>query len=157
MGKGRPPAPLALVKLKGDPSKRRSNTIEPMPSNGEPPMPDYFQADAIAVQAWNDLMERLGDMNLLSPADQASYELYVTTYSRWRKAYNQVQKFGAVCVQKETKQFYTNPFVHEMNNCQTMLNKLHIEFGLTPAARSRMRMQDTKAGSDNPWTRKYGA
>ena len=155
--RGRVPAPRAIVDAKGDPSNRRRNTSEPKSPSGEPAMPGYLNDDAIAVEAWQALMKRLGDMHLLSTADATSYEMYAIAYSRWRTAYDNVKKAGAMLQSETTNQFYTNPAIHDLNNCQNQLRQLNIEFGMTPAARARMRVADTGQGKVNSYTVKYGA
>lgn len=142
MKRGRKPKPTALKLLTGafekDPQRRNRN--EPTPSQKTPRCPAYL--DAIAKAEWRYMTKVLADLRLLTMTDRAALELYCHTYSEWRKACEQVAKYGAVLIRTfngktEAKR---NPFdvVRERN--ATQMARMLQEFGLTPSSRTRIEV-----------------
>ncbi len=141
MSRGRKPNPTKLqVDLRGDPSKRRKNTVEPQAPQGSPICPEHLQDDPIAFQEWNDICCQLEKMELLSTTDGRSLELYCLAYSKYRDAESKVKKHGDVLLLGANKHPMVSPYYTAMNRYSDDLRKWLIEFGLTPSARSRMRV-----------------
>jgi P27 family predicted phage terminase small subunit len=149
MPRGRPPTPQVLVNLKGDPSNRRGKTIDQAAPEGEPLCPEHL--DTIARDAWKELVGNLREMKLLSKVDGVTIELFATTYSRYRLALAHVQRFGPVILSADKKLPMTSPYVHIVTNAQDQLRRLLIEFGLSPAARARMRIEQQPAKPSGKW------
>ena len=147
MPRGRIPQPKALNDLKGDPGKRRRNTTEPTPPRDWPDKPDYL--DPVASVEWDSVVDLLDNMGLLSSADRAAIEMYCSAYSRYRAAEDNVRKFGEVLVSPKNRYPMVSPYVTTMNRNLETCRKFLLEFGLTPAARARMRTAITKdTGTD---------
>lgn len=153
MPKGRPPRPTKLqVELRGDPSKRRRNTTEPEPPQGAPDCPQHVQDDPVAFAEWKSICNQLDSMGLLSTTDGRSLELYVQTYSRYRKAEEQVKRYGDVFLVGDKKYPQVSPYYTAMNRYSDDCRKWLVEFGLTPAARSRMRISVEKQSTNGKWS-----
>ena len=153
MPKGRPPRPTKLqVELRGDPSKRRGNTIEPDAPKGWPDCPQHVQDDPIAYEEWKSICSQLESMDLLSTIDGRSIELYVLTYSRFRASQEQVKKHGDVLLLGKNKYPQVSPFYTTMNRYHDDCRKWLIEFGLTPAARARLRITVDKQKTNGKWS-----
>jgi len=152
MPKGKPPRPTKLqVALKGDPSNRRGNTTEPEAPRGWPECPEHVADDFIAHEEWRSVCKQLDSMDLLSTTDARSLELYCLTYSRFRAAQEQVKKHGDVLFLGKNKYPQVSPFYTCMNKYHEDCRKWLIEFGLTPAARARLRVK-VEEKSNNKWS-----
>lgn len=148
MPKGRPPKPKILNDLRGDPGKRRRNAVEPEAPEGMPVCPDHL--DEIAKQEWKSVTAHLKSMGLLSTADRSAIEMYCISYSRYRRAVENCQKYGDVILSPNKQVPMISPYSTIQNQAFEQCRKLLIEFGLTPSARARMRITDEKK-TDSKW------
>lgn len=142
MPRGRPPTPKKLNDLKGDPGRRRRYETEPEAPEGTPDCPDHL--DEIAREEWESVTTHLQSMGLLSTADRAAIELYCISYSRYRRAVENCQKYGDVILSPNKKVPMISPYATIQNQAFEQCRKLLLEFGLTPAARARMRVRDER-------------
>ena len=90
-------------------------------------MPDHL--DDIARQEWHEITTVLADINLLSKADHASLELYCISYSRYRRAAENVQKFGDVILSPNKKYPMISPWATVMNQAFEQYRKLLVDSG----------------------------
>jgi len=146
MPAGRPAIPKALNDLQGDRGKRRRYQREPEPPKGVPDCPQHL--DEIAKAKWFETANILQDMNVLSKADGDALELYCSAYARYRKAQDDVKKFGGVVVSAKNKVPFPSPWAKMLNDAFDQLTKMQIQFGLTPAARARMSVKEDKWEDD---------
>ena len=146
MPKGRPPKPTTLAWLQGDPSKRRRYQVEPMPPPEAPPCPDYL--DDIAKAEWQRTIKTLGDMGLLTVADQTSLVCYCEAWSRYRKATEQVAKFGTVILSPEKKFPMVSPYLTIQRHALKDVLAFADRFGLSPSARARLAVEADGKGDD---------
>jgi P27 family predicted phage terminase small subunit len=151
MPRGRIPQPRILNDLKGDPHKRRRHESEPTPPADRPACPQHL--DEIARQEWDFITAQLDQMGLLSAADKTALELYCQAYARYRRAEAVVAKYGEVIVAPETKYPMVSPYVSVMNRNLDTCRRMLVEFGLTPAARSRMRVQQEGTVVASKWAK----
>jgi P27 family predicted phage terminase small subunit len=143
------PNPKALNDLRGDPGRRRRYQKEPIPPAGLPTCPDHL--DELAKQEWNDVTIILQEMNLLSKADGKMLEIYCVSYSRWRKAIENVSKYGELLYDKEEKGWKDNPYASRADRLQEQIRRCLLEFGMSPAARARMRTTIEPAKPQSKW------
>lgn len=136
MARGRIPQPKAINDLKGDPHKRRRHKAEPTPPKTRPECPAHL--DAVAKAEWESVTAQLDQMGLLSSADTRALEMYCAAYSRYRAAEDKVRQYGEVIVSPVTKYPMVSPYSTTLNKNLEICRKFQIEFGLTPAARSRL-------------------
>lgn len=142
--RGPAPKPTALKLLQGNPGKRPINKNEPQPKAGIPRCPSWLDDEAKAC--WKRIVPQLDGMGVLTLIDADALTNYCETWSRWKKAVLFIQKNGDVYVQKDEsgmiKYIQQLPQVAIARNLLAVLNRYQQEFGLTPAARSRLTIKE---------------
>ncbi len=140
------PKPKILDDLAGNPTNKRGDRCtEPTPTKAKPKMPRHLDAQAKAC--WKDTVKALDQMALLSNVDAKSLERYCCAYSRWRKAMKEIQ---------ETEGIPGRHLSCEANNTADQMLKFEQQFGLSPVARAKLRVDNNaKKEDDNPF-RKFG-
>ncbi|WP_052301643.1 phage terminase small subunit P27 family [Planctopirus limnophila] len=145
MARGRIPKPKQLNDLKVDTHKRRRHQAEPVPLKDHTTCPEHL--NDVARDKWTEITTLLDQMGLLSSADSDALELYCAAYSRYRKVEEMVKNFGEAIISPVNKYPMISPYSTVMNKNLETCRRLLIEFGLTPAARSRCAI--TPTGKDN--------
>jgi len=139
--RGRKPLPTATKEATGafvkDPQRR--NTQEPKPIAGRPTCPEHIASDAIAKACWIATCDTLEAMSILTQADQSVLALYCSTYAQWRWLAEYVKE-GNVREISEKGGVTTSPEAQQVHKYADRLVKLMAELGLTPSARSRIRV-----------------
>lgn len=79
-------------------------------------------------------------MGLLTTVDRPALAMYVTTWARWVDAERRVAELGLMVEAPKTKTPMHNPYLTIANNAQAQCFKLLQEFGLTPAARTKVHV-----------------
>jgi len=142
--RGPPPKPTALRVLQGNPGKRPINSREPKPRSGTPRCPSWL--DAEAKRCWQRLVPELEAMGVLTGIDGDALANYCDTWSRWKRAVLFLQNNGDVYTIKDetgkVKYVQQLPQVAIARNLLSALNRYQQEFGLTPASRSRLVIED---------------
>ena len=140
--RGPPPKPTHLKVIAGNPGKRPLNVREPRSPKGRPRCPEWLGIEARKV--WKRLVATLDGMGLLTAADADAIAAYAQTYVRWRKAEEFLERHGEVYPLRDEKgqircmqQF---PQVAIARGLLQVLRAYQQEFGLTPAARSRITL-----------------
>ncbi len=139
---GRRPKPTALKELAGNPGKRSISRSEPKPT-GIPTCPRHLDKEAKAE--WKRISSELITLVLLTSVDRAALAAYCAAWSRWVTAESQIQKFGLVIKSPKSGFPMQNPFVGVANTSLDQMRKFAIEFGLTPASRSRLNVDPAPA------------
>jgi P27 family predicted phage terminase small subunit len=142
---GRRPKPTAIRELEGNRGKRPLNQGEPKPK-GIPTCPSHLDADA--KREWKRIGPELMRLGLLTAVDRAALAAYCAAYSRWAAAERNVQKFGVVIKAPRTGTPMHNPYVQVANTSLDQMRKFAIEFGLTPASRSRIQADPLPSDED---------
>ena len=142
--RGPAPTPTPILQLRG--SKRvtkRRNEIEAKGPPGTPDCPDWLDADA--KTKWFELVPRLEQMGVLTLVDQGAVARYCHLWVRWRAAEDFIKKHGEIYPLKDdkgrTKCVQPWPQVATANKLAQQLTRLEQEFGLTPAARTRIHVK----------------
>ena len=133
--KGRKPKPTAIKVLEGNPGKRPLNKFEPVPDKIAPECPDWLTDEAKAE--WDRLVDKMVNLGTLTEMDMAAFAGYCQSYARWKEAEEFMTQHGTIV---KTKSGYWQ-HVPQVSIAQTYLkimNKIAEQFGLTPAARSRI-------------------
>lgn len=139
---GRKPKPTALKELAGNPGHRPLNRNEPKPS-GVPKCPTHL--DAAAKREWKRISAELVSLGLLTSVDRAALAAYCASWSRWIDADANVQKFGSVIKSPKSGFPIANPYVGIGNTALDLMRKFLVEFGMTPASRSRIQVAPTSS------------
>ncbi len=140
--RGRKPKPTALKLLEGNPGKRPLNTKEPKPEKKAPRCPSWLEPEA--KKEWKRMSKTLETMGVLTQVDGAAFAGYCQAYARWKEAEEFLTKHGTIF---KTPSGYIQQ-VPQVSIAQTYLKVMKdfcSEFGLTPAARTRIQI-DAEAG-----------
>ena len=147
---GRRPTPTKLLEQRGafkiNPNRRRDK--EPA-ATGKPKMPRHL--DKAAKAEWKRITALLESMGVLSETDAPSIEQYCETYSEWRKAKDNVAKTGQAIVRSSANGAPTvtkNPFIAVKQAAAAQCYRYLVEFGMTPASRSRLQVEAKETGTD---------
>lgn len=141
---GRRPKPTALKTLQGNPGKRALNKDEPKPT-GIPTCPDHL--DKIAKAEWKRISRELLSIGLLTAVDRSALAAYCSAFSRWAKAEKELQNKPAV-VKAPSGYPMPNPYIGIANSALDLMRKFLTEFGMTPASRSRIRVEPAAGDAD---------
>ena len=142
---GRRPKPTALKELQGNPGKRAINRNEPKPT-GVPRCPSHL--DSEAKKEWARISKELVAIGLLTSVDRAALAAYCSSYSRWAAAEEQIQKFGTVIKSPKSGYPVQNPYVGVANTALDHMRKFGVEFGMTPASRTRLQVEPQSGQTD---------
>jgi P27 family predicted phage terminase small subunit len=136
--------------LNGNASKRPLNAREPQPRTGTPHCPEWLDEEARRV--WKRLIPELRAMQVLTIVDADVLSMYCHTYSRWRAAEEFISKHGLVYPIRDDKGgvrcMQQWPQVSIARNLLLVLRSYQQEFGLTPAARSRIQVGEPAPATD---------
>ena len=141
--RGRKPTPTAIKELEGNPGKRPLNKKEPKPTKKAPPCPKWLEPEA--KKEWRRLAKKMEQLGVLTEVDMAAFAGYCQAYARWKEAEEFITQHGSIL---RTKSGYVQP-VPQVSIAQTYLkimNRFAEQFGLTPAARSRIIAEDNTSG-----------
>lgn len=141
--RGRKPTPTAIKELEGNPGKRPLNKSEPKPTKKAPPCPKWLEPEA--KKEWRRLAKKMEQLGVLTEVDMAAFAGYCQAYARWKEAEEFITQHGSIL---RTKSGYVQP-VPQVSIAQTYLkimNRFAEQFGLTPAARSRIIAEDSTSG-----------
>lgn len=153
-GPGRRPLPTAVKKLRGNPGKRKPNPDEPLPASGVPEIPAGLSD--VATAEWKAITPALERLGVLASIDGKALAAYCECYATWRQAAEEVAAKGIIIEEPivggpiEDREvigykYKRNPAVTIANDAMKLMKSFLIEFGLTPASRSRLRIEKPKA------------
>lgn len=133
---GRPTKPTALKELAGNPGKRPLNKREPKvsaPVNLRVPagMPDD------AAKLWRKLAPQMTASGMLKSTDLHALEMLCLHWAAARRAWKLLDK-GGILIKGRQGDPVKNPAQYVWRSEAQAFAKLASEFGLTPAARSRI-------------------
>lgn len=141
MPAGRPRKPTALKILEGNRGKRKLDPkAEPQPTPGVPRMPAGLPS--IAQRIWKQIVPELDRLNLLAIVDSTSLEAAVRGASQGIVADRAVDKAQAKIASGKAEQhdyYQLSILMAASRKAWTQWKSFATEFGLTPAARSRLQ------------------
>jgi len=122
-------------------AKARKN--EPQPAEGRPVCPRDLSADAKKV--WAQLIPQLDKMGVLARCDANALVRYCELWVRWRRAAAFLAKHGEhYAIHDEVgnfRCFMPWPEAATVSKLSVLLLRLEQEFGLTPAARTAIKVK----------------
>ena len=145
--RGRQPKPTGLKILEGNPGKRPLNDKEPQPEKKAPRCPSWLEPEA--KKEWKRMAKTLEAIGVLTQIDKAAFAGYCQAYARWKEAEEFLSKHGTIF---KAPSGYIQQ-VPQVSIAQTYLKVMKdfcSEFGLTPAARTRIRVDTTETPTDDP-------
>lgn len=123
-----------------------ANPEEPQPERGVPDMPEFLEG--MAQECWDQLVPLIDGMNVLTLADEVALSMLCKTYANWRRAEALLEKHGDVYPIRDdagnVKYLQQSPYVSIARNNLLALKGMLEQFGLTPSARSRLRVEPDK-------------
>lgn len=126
--------------LEGNPSHRPLPKNEPQPLRPKrtPSMPGWLPEDAQRI--WRQHARALWQAGLLTEIDVDALATLCETTALYRTALQMIEEHGAVAM---TDKGYSHPtaWVSVRNNALKQMRALWQEFGMTPAARTRVEVQ----------------
>ena len=144
---GPPPKPTALKLIAGNPGKKRLPQGEPKPMVEAPVPPKHLTAEARVE--WERLAPILVRLKLLTKLDRAALAAYCQAWARHVEAEEQVAKASALAF---THNGYpiVNPWVTISKQAVDQMARFMTEFGMTPAARTRISRTTIRKIDDQP-------
>lgn len=133
--------PTNLHILNGNPSKRDMETrqkSEPQFTQVAPDCPQWL--DQYAKEEWERLFPELERLGLLTQADLAAFAGYCESFSDFRRSSEELQALGPGGWIQTTETGYKqqHPLVGIKNTAKDKMKAFLIEFGFTPASRSKV-------------------
>ncbi len=131
------PEPTHFRLLQGNPGRRPINENEPKPRvpRRAPPPPAFLGTEAKAE--WRRVIRELLDLGLYTALDRSALAAYCQAWDQWLKAEAVLARAGRL-VKTPTGYDRPSPFVAIASNAMKHLKAFLIEFGMTPASRSRV-------------------
>lgn len=155
---GRRPKPTVLKLVEGNPGKRKINKTEPKPKREIPSCPAHL-SDAGKV-AWGRLSVLLDRMGVLTEADSAALERLCDCYSDVLICRESLKADGwtykTMDAQGNTL-IKGNPAATQLRAADSQFKSYLIEFGLTPAARSKVHATTDDDKKADPLAEFFGS
>lgn len=121
--------------------KQKDRTPTPLRCVAPPP----GHLSLVAKEHWYEVTSLLDDAGLLSKLDRFALEIYCSVYARWIEAQKELAKEGASVVVKGPRGgFQENPWYAIAIQCQREMRTYLDRFGLTPEARSKLKVIDAE-------------
>lgn len=140
--RGQTPMPTVLKKLIGS-HHAYDNSKEPNPNAPLPPAPKWLQREAKAV--YRQFVENTTAMGVGKKPDIAAAIRYSRMWVEWRQLDLFIQEVGTVYFQRDGSGEVANikplPQVAQRDSLAQQLLQIEREFGLTPAARTRIKVE----------------
>ena len=149
MVRGPRPVPTHLKLLRGNPGHEKLNTDEPQPQQAPdiPPAPDWLTG--YAFDEWDRIVTELYRLRLLTVVDIQPLAAYCQAYKRWRMAEEALERMGekdlmthGLILKGRSGNAVENPLAITAHKAAMAMVRYASEFGLTPAARSRISAAD---------------
>ena len=135
--RGRKPLPSNVVRLRGNPGKRRLNHAEPRPAAKAPLCPPCLGQEA--SKEWRRLAKELAELGLLTVLDRGMFAAYCQAHALWVEAVASIGRYGTMV--KSPNGFpMQSPYVAVANKQVDVMIRIAAEFGMTPSSRTRIRV-----------------
>lgn len=134
--------PTALKVLRGNPGKRPLPANEPKPAVQVPEMPSGLSPAARAE--WQRVVPELVELGVIARIDRAALSGYCEAWATWLQANREMQKKGAELVQATSGGPAASALLRIRTAAAKEMADFAREFGMTPAARSRVQAPPPK-------------
>lgn len=143
MGKrGPPPTPTEILKARGS-WRAKTREGEPQAKVKRPTCPKWLREDARAV--FRELARKLAALRVVTDVDVNALARYATAFARWRECEDVLDREGQTMTLLSREGFelgsVQRPEVGIAAKLAAELGRLEREFGLTPAARTALRVE----------------
>lgn len=143
--RGPRPKPTATKKREGTYRSDRVASNEPTPTVGIPPCPPGVKGNKDAKRCWDAITPRLEELRLLTHVDVLALEGLCRSYAVAVAADREIKKGVVVKTMYGLQQ---NPAISISRLAWTEVRKFACEFGLTPAARTRVSAPEKPPAED---------
>lgn len=135
---GPKPAPTADKVARGNPGKRalNKNEAEPHKLSILPPAPEYI--GEFGAREWNRVGPILVKHGLLTEVDMQVFEAYCLNVQLMIDARDEIKKNGMLVMGARGR--VRNPAIAAFSAASTAIRGFASEFGLSPSARSRIKL-----------------
>jgi P27 family predicted phage terminase small subunit len=135
--------------LRGNPGLQKINEDEPVPARppAVPEPPDFLRG--YACDEWCRVAPELHVLGLLTAVDVMPLAAYCSAYARWQDAEEVLRQMamknpvtgvtGALLIKTSAGDARANPLIRIADRAAADMIRYASEFGLTPAARARIR------------------
>lgn len=151
--RGRVPRPAALSKLAGDRRAQARQTLELPPAI--PVAPEWLDEDA--KREWFEIVPVLSRMKVLTDADRFAVAQLADYLARYKFCADMVRKMGFAFAQRDEEGkvigMKRNPYVSMHLDYGAAVQKLLVQFGMTPSARSRITSNEQAKAVSNLFSR----
>ena len=115
-----------------------------------PRCPRWLSKDARL--AWREIVPQLVNLLVVAEIDRNALGRYCTLWARWRRASQWLETHAEVYELTDSEGrprcYQQHPYVGIVNQLSALLLRLEQEFGLTPAARPRIRVPEPEPTTD---------
>lgn len=135
---GRRPTPTHLKMVRGNPGKRKLNDDPEPPALPVLP-PEWLTA--LAREAWDEVVPVLAGMGVLTIADRLAVIMLCEAWAEWRRATDYCSQYGdtyTTTSRNGDDMERAHPYSGIAADAHRRIKGLLVEFGLTPAARSKV-------------------
>lgn len=136
---GRKPKSTQTLKLHGGFRPDRHNTDAPEPEIGKPEAPKWLTGSA--REEWNRILPLLLAEKCVSRWDRAALVLYCQEWKTYVEATQKLRMVRGLLAKGSKGQLMEHPLLRIRDKAFRKLLQVASEFGLTPAARSRLNVQ----------------
>ncbi|HBP27933.1 MAG TPA: phage terminase small subunit P27 family [Advenella kashmirensis] len=154
---GRRPTPTQIKLVKGNPGKRAINKKEPKPAKEIPSCPAHLSD--VAKVAWGRLTVLLDQMGVLTIADSLALERLCDCYADILECQEKIKEHGRIYTTVDAQEntlIKGNPAVGQLRAADSQFKSYLVEFGLTPAARTKITVNPDDNEKDDPLAEFFG-
>jgi P27 family predicted phage terminase small subunit len=141
---GPPRKPTAILKLSGSPLADQREG-EPVPPADAPERPEWLNKRQ--REGWDWLVGALAKMKLLTSADMPTIAGFAVAWGTFVEAVENIEVDGSTC-EGSTGNLVQSPWVRIRNESMGQILRYAQQFGLSPAARARVKVTEQKAKAD---------
>ncbi len=148
---GRRPKPTHLKLVTGNPGKRAINKSEPNPTRGIPAQPNHLSPQARL--AWDSFSLMLDKIGVLTEADGAALEQISETYAEVVSLRADIAtngRFQTVATKSGDEMERLRPAYSALMDADRRLKAWLVEFGVTPAARGKVKVNGATEKQEDP-------
>lgn len=144
---GRPPVPTSLKLVRGNPGKRPINAAEPIPPKADMAPPPGLEG--VALEKWNEMTALFSAMGVFTQADRHPLQRYCLMWEQWQQLEKHCREHGSTQL---TSTGYSQITAEATlaKSLRKELLEIERQFGMTPAARSSMKVSAGASAPQNP-------
>ena len=139
--------PTKIKLVKGTFRKNRANPNEPIYPSEIPESPKHL--NELGKVEWDRMSKIFLNQGLLSQVDMACLASICQLYGRWAQAESDLNE-STLLIKTTSGNIIQNPLLGIANTALKLMNKCLLEFGMTPASRSKVSAKKSKKKKD-PW------